>query len=51
MKKKKTNAVVTFKLKCVGCGTIEDRPAAECREMQFCNKCNLPMLLEEVSIR
>lgn len=40
----------TFKLKCVGCGCVESRPAEECREMPFCNKCNMPMTLEEVKL-
>jgi hypothetical protein len=40
--------VPTFKLKCVGCGRMESRPASECREMPFCNHCFMPMTLEEV---
>ena len=40
-----------FVVKCVGCNTIEKRPAEECSEMQFCNKCGLPMLLEKVIIK
>lgn len=42
--------VATFKLKCVGCGGVESRPASECREMPFCNKCYMPMTLEEVTV-
>ena len=41
--------VPTFTLKCVGCKTVENRPAAECREMPFCTKCYMPMLLEKAS--
>jgi hypothetical protein len=43
----------TFKLKCVGCGTIEKRPAADCRgeDPPFCNKCFMPMVLMEVVIK
>jgi hypothetical protein len=40
----------TFKLKCVGCGTIEKRLAAECREQPYCKKCFMPMVLEEVKV-
>lgn len=47
---KKKVKVPTFKLKCVGCGEVESRPAEECREMPFCAKCNMPMTLEEVSL-
>lgn len=45
--------VATFKLKCVGCGTIESRPAAECRDEfgPMCNKCYMPMVLLEVTIK
>lgn len=43
--------VATFKLKCVGCQTIEKRPADECKEMPFCNKCFMPMVLVEVTIK
>ena len=45
--------VATFKLKCVGCGTIESRPAAECRDEfgPICNKCYMPMILVEVAIK
>jgi hypothetical protein len=42
--------VTMFKLKCVGCGMVESRPAIECVEMPFCNKCHMPMTLEEVSL-
>lgn len=42
--------VATFTLKCVGCNKVEDRPAAGCREMPFCNDCFMPMVLQEVSI-
>lgn len=38
-----------FTLKCVGCGMVEDRPASECREMPFCEKCFMPMTLEKVA--
>lgn len=41
----------TFKLRCVGCKAIEHRPASECREMPFCEKCSMPMVLEEVSVK
>ena len=37
-----------FVLKCVGCATVEKRNAEDCSEMQYCNKCGLPMVLEEV---
>lgn len=47
----KKSKVPTFKLKCVGCGMVESRPAADCREMPFCNKCHMPMTLEEVKLR
>ena len=38
---------VAFKLKCVGCGAIEKRPAADCRgeDPPFCSKCFMPMVL------
>lgn len=42
--------VPTFRVKCVGCGMVEDRPASECVEMPFCNKCFMPMTLEEVKL-
>lgn len=39
----------TFKLKCVGCKMIEERPAEDCRDDQpMCNKCYMPMTLESV---
>lgn len=43
--------VAAFKLKCVGCAMVETRPAADCTEQPFCNKCFMPMVLLEVSIR
>jgi hypothetical protein len=46
----KTEQAATFKLKCVGCHTVETRPAAECQEQPFCKKCFLPMTLEEVAM-
>jgi len=39
---------VKFKLKCVGCGYVEERPANDCREQPFCDKCYMPMTLESV---
>lgn len=41
----------TFKLRCVGCQTIETRPAHDCHEQPFCNRCYMPMVLEEVSVK
>lgn len=41
----------TFTLKCVGCGKKDNRPASECTEMPFCDKCYMPMVLEKVSIK
>lgn len=41
----------TFKLRCVGCQIIQHRPAAECKEMPFCKKCFMPMVLVEVTIK
>jgi hypothetical protein len=45
--------VATFKLRCVGCQTIEHRPAADCRgeDPPFCTKCFMPMVLLEVTIK
>lgn len=43
--------VAMFRLKCVGCHAVEDRPAEECREQPFCKKCYMPMVLERVSIK
>jgi hypothetical protein len=40
----------TFKLKCVGCGKKEERPAADCQDMPFC-ECGMPMTLERVTIK
>ena len=40
-----------FKLKCVGCETVEERPAEECLEQPFCLKCYMPMMLIEVNIK
>lgn len=42
--------VPTFSLLCTGCKMKEDRPAAECREMPFCNECHFPMVLDKVKI-
>jgi hypothetical protein len=42
--------MVTFTLKCVGCGKTEDRPAAECEKQPFCT-CGMLMVLEKVSLR
>ncbi len=43
---------VTFKLKCVGCKMIEERPAAACKnddgDPPMCNKCYMPMTCEKV---
>ena len=41
----------TFVLRCVGCHTLEERPAEQCIEMPFCKKCYMPMVLEEVIAR
>jgi rRNA maturation endonuclease Nob1 len=43
--------IATFKLRCVGCGIKEDRPAEECREMPFCKKCFMPMVLLAVTVK
>ena len=40
-----------FKLKCVGCGTVEIRDAEQCKEQPFCDKCYMPMTLESVEVR
>jgi hypothetical protein len=40
-----------FKLKCVGCGCTEERPAENCRDQPFCEKCYMPMTLERVSVK
>jgi len=40
--------IVTFSLKCVGCGAKDTRPAEECREQPYCKKCYLPMVVDEV---
>ena len=37
-----------FKLKCVGCGKIEKRPAEQCHDQPFCS-CGLPMILVEAA--
>jgi len=41
----------TFKLQCVSCKTVEDRPASECKEMPFCDHCFMPMVLIEVEVK
>lgn len=45
----------TFKLKCVGCKMVDERPAEDCRNADgdppMCNKCYMPMVLESVSIK
>ena len=46
-----SETVDTFKLKCVVCGRIETRPASECTEQPFCEKCYGPMTLKEVILR
>lgn len=43
--------MTTFKLKCVGCKKTDERPAVDCQEMQFCNQCHMPMMLEKVTIK
>jgi rRNA maturation endonuclease Nob1 len=40
----------TFKLKCVGCGKVEKRPADQCKEQPFC-ACGMPMVLQQVKVR
>lgn len=45
-------ANVTFKLKCVGCKMVEERPAAAVQnpdgDPPMCNKCYMPMTCEAV---
>ncbi len=40
-----------FSLRCVGCKIRETRPAEDCKEQPYCNKCSMPMILEKVSTR
>jgi hypothetical protein len=44
---------MTFKLKCVLCGKVEDRPADECRgnDPPACSMCFGPMTLERVTAK
>lgn len=40
----------TFKLKCVGCQMVEDRPATEIErdDVPYCKKCYMPMTVQSV---
>ena len=41
-----------FRLKCVGCGVVENRDAEKCKGdlPPFCDKCYMPMIVEHVSV-
>lgn len=44
--------MTTFKLKCVGCGKVENRPADDCHsEMPICGVCYMPMILQTVTTK
>lgn len=45
-----TKSTAFFKLKCVQCHKIEERPAEECKgeDMPYCKTCHMPMTLEGV---
>lgn len=43
----------TFKLKCVGCQMVEQRPASEIErdDVPYCKKCLMPMTVQSVTTK